>query len=409
MNGDVMVDGVDGHLQPLNLGGNDIDENINDYIEAKIEGKETIGTAKAGTAGHITETGLISKQYLLMKNIKKAKFILSSEYRNHPLFRQGVPININREALVQQYLTMDEMKKCIGLDGNPEKTGYKIFDYIRKEVDRPINQDCEKIFISGGVIETSGLVDFIQQKLNEEVKRDKPLSVNTFKRRQSGKGELEILSYEDSLYAPSMGGNLISLKEIEIKQCLSLSYATYLRSDDPKYKGQKILKIFVDKGTEINAEGETKFVMNSAIYASVNQELYSTVITNKDLRRKIHQDKVTYDALNKLVIFEDVSEDRIKTAPILALTTVAGGKDASINITYKGEKIGEVLSQSGLFYSEGIKVDEEGHASPFITKNEPNERTIQIKKMDGTIMNVPVSDCDIAYEGVSDFKVSGTD
>ena len=72
----IAVEGSDGHLAPMEVGGNNLDNDILAFLEGQIKQRETLGSASYGSEGHISESGVHSKEFLLVKNIKKAKMNL---------------------------------------------------------------------------------------------------------------------------------------------------------------------------------------------------------------------------------------------------------------------------------------------------------------------------------------------
>ena len=77
--------------------------------------RETLGTPHPGEEGHITEFALDSKQYLLVKEIKKAKMILSRPIGDTKFFENGVPVSLYREVHIQRLLTRAQFSDCIGI------------------------------------------------------------------------------------------------------------------------------------------------------------------------------------------------------------------------------------------------------------------------------------------------------
>ena len=136
-NGRLVVDGADGHNEPCDIGGNDVDDAVAEYIEGCIRRRETVGTPSFGTEGHINERGLHSKQYLFLKDIKKAKMILSVPLREGSVFEKGVPVAVARDLYIQRKLTREEFCACIGVAGN-RGVARRIADYIIEEVSRPV-------------------------------------------------------------------------------------------------------------------------------------------------------------------------------------------------------------------------------------------------------------------------------
>ena len=112
----IIIDGNEGHNEPLSIGGIDVDQAIVDNVYNSILERETIGSPSAGKDGHISESGVYSKQYLLMKDIKKAKVILSKELKEDSVFQNGVPITLSWDLCIQRRLTREEFKKSIGVE-----------------------------------------------------------------------------------------------------------------------------------------------------------------------------------------------------------------------------------------------------------------------------------------------------
>ena len=73
----ILVDSPAAHLAPLELGGSNIDEAINEHLEGAIYHRETVGSPSSDHPDHIFEDGLCANQYLLMKDIKKAKMLMT--------------------------------------------------------------------------------------------------------------------------------------------------------------------------------------------------------------------------------------------------------------------------------------------------------------------------------------------
>ncbi|MDE7301021.1 MAG: hypothetical protein K2N47_02515, partial [Clostridia bacterium] len=94
--GKVVVEPAADHSPPAEIGGNDVDFSIADYIENSILKRETVGSPSYGETGHIYEEGLQAKQYLFLKEIKKAKLLLSIPSLAK-IFKKGVPVSLHRD------------------------------------------------------------------------------------------------------------------------------------------------------------------------------------------------------------------------------------------------------------------------------------------------------------------------
>ena len=256
--GGISIDGVDGHSEPASIGGKDIDDAVAAYIEGQMSGRETMGRPSCGEDGHLAETALVAKQYLFVKDIKSAKIVLGMPIYESRAFRYGVPISASRDLLIQRSITREQFEKCIGIDGN---TGVarKIVDYITDELVRPINSDVKKIFITGGPVETYGLIKYIRQCIE-------PLGVKVF---TFEKGDEEyvgvkndgynIMSHEDALYAPALGGAVASMCDMSIDIVLALTYGVRLFRVVGSGNVIPYFRVLVDKGTRIPKGGATYY------------------------------------------------------------------------------------------------------------------------------------------------------
>lgn len=352
----VIIDGVEGHNDPLHIGGVDVDEAIINYLEKGISERETLGTPTSGEDGHICESGVYGKQYLLMKDVKKAKVIFSKTYENG-YFENGVPITFSRDLCIQRRITKDDLRKSVGITAN-SGVAKEIADYVVSEIKRPINRDIKKIFISGGLTETYSLLDFIKSSVYAASKK---VEVCTFDDNVCSGNDFTILSYEDSVFAPSVGGAIVSLKDIDIKTVTSLSYATWVYDQNVK-----VLDIFVDRGTPIN-EGDlfTTTINLRRWGVPDNEEMFSTFVTSKEIKKRSSSNNWTYSGGGMFVIGEPGSPARKKATSDIGLRTVTGGKRGQIYFKYRGNKV-YVSSEYKIIAKEGIKVDKNGRATPII-------------------------------------------
>ncbi|MDE7209251.1 MAG: hypothetical protein K2O31_05145, partial [Clostridia bacterium] len=93
--GSIIIDGVDGHNEPMEIGGNDFDYALRDCVEGAISGRETVGAPPVGEDGYIAEKGLHSTQFLTLNEIKKTKIAFSlDDDIYHLAFESGVPVAI---------------------------------------------------------------------------------------------------------------------------------------------------------------------------------------------------------------------------------------------------------------------------------------------------------------------------
>ena len=294
------MDGQDGHKTPEEFGGTNVDEAIISYIESSINSRETFATPSYGAAGHVSESCLESKKYQLLKDIKSAKYILSSSIGDDELYASGVPLLICRDCYIQRYLTKDELKRCVGITtGIAHSAAVEIATYILEELIDPINDDVTQVIIAGGVIETNGLGQFIKSCISTNRKH---VTVYTFDDEQASVGddEFKINANESSVYAAVIGGAIVAANNIEIKMALSLSYGTwaYVNNGMPETLARhKTFSMFAEKGAELNQNSSTEFVTpggyNYTIPAYGSQtdyegikddEIFSTVLSAQEIR-----------------------------------------------------------------------------------------------------------------------------
>lgn len=414
--GKVLIDGKYGHKEPEAIGGNYIDEAIAKVIENDLSKSETMGSESYGSSGHISEEGLYSKQLLMLKNIKKAKLVLSCGLSSKPMFSKGVPISIIKHSIIQRLLTKDDLEKCIGVKGDSTQSiASKIRDYIISEASTINNEDVNKIFLAGGTIETLGLLKYLQEEV-KKVFKNKKIEVLTFEtEHNSDDNYLGITEYEDSVYSPAMGGNYIVLDDIQIKTCIYYSYATY-----GYYKGvpsqttkKKVLKVFADKGSELKQNDITVFSEKFDIMESTNDEMYSVSYSLKDFSRKRSEANLFYctvDKKNSIVIGDKGDEYRRKSEAFADLKVIGTGR---LRLTYMGTEI-KIISDNianGIQIEEGIELNSEGLAKAFVKNIEdkvhPN-RQVRIN-FKNTEKVVKARDIMVSFEGFPDIDVTNSD
>ena len=117
MNGkQVLIEGAEGHNEPLALGGVDVDDAIASYVETSISHRVTLGQfTPEGEEEKPPERPIVGKQYLFMKNIKKAKVVLSRPDYEDSTFHEGVPIGLHCELYIQRFLSRTEFDSCLGI------------------------------------------------------------------------------------------------------------------------------------------------------------------------------------------------------------------------------------------------------------------------------------------------------
>lgn len=391
----LVVEGVEGHNLPLSIGGVNVDEAINDFLEGQISRRETMGKPSYGNEGHVDENSVYGKQYLLMKDIKKAKIILSRPLKEDSAFYNGVPVCVSRDLLLQRLFTKENLLQCVGmLDGTGVASD--IYEYVKTELERPCNKRVKKIFISGGLSETYGLIDFLKEKINADFEG---VEVHCFNDDVYEGDEFKIFSNEDNAYAAAIGGAIVALKDMEVKTVISLSYATW------SFRGeqQKCLDIFVNRGQPIEEGMEFSTQLSLGNDGVFGEEMFSTIITDYEIRGRKYAGDIAYSTSGKLMIGEDDSVYRRAAVQTVDLKIVAGGRRSSIYFKYDGDKI-SILNGDVIQFEEGIRVDRNGKATPFIRNVMPSKRLEILWR--GRTIYVDAKDIEIVFDSVSSFSVS---
>ncbi|MDE5755818.1 MAG: hypothetical protein K2I23_01860 [Clostridia bacterium] len=397
--GSIIIDGVDGHNEPMEIGGNDFDYALRDYVEGVISGRETVGAPPAGEDGYIAEKGLHSTQFLMLNEIKKTKTALSVDDDIYELaFESGVPMSIHRDVLVQLSVTRDQFLDCVGISGD-EGVAKKISQYIVGELKRTLNADVKKIMLSGGVTETYGLIDYIVKQLRIA---KLPVEVVTFDDYQSDDDTFTILSNEDSTYAPAVGGAIVALMGYELKTAVALSYGTWLYN---KNINKKILDVFLERGKVIPPKGEEYYCSTYVNYRDAwsdrvkNEEIFSTTLGKKGD-----------------VIGEPGSDTRKKREKDIDLKVVSGGQNKGEILFYCKDRgsLKRVEIQGMLHFQEGVRIDADGRATPIIrndiAKNgRYNEISVRLCGAFGYAKKVYYENIVLKFSGVDDFEVEGSD
>lgn len=394
----ISMDGVDGHSEPAPIGGKDIDDAVARYIEGQMSGRETMGRPPSGEEGHLAESALNSKQYLFVKDIKSAKMVLGMPIYESRAFRYGVPISASRDLLIQRYITREEFQKCIGItDGNG--VVHRIVQYIQGELSREINNDVKKIFITGGPVETYGLINYIRRFIE-------PLGVKVFTFEKPDESYVgvendgfNIMSHEDALYAPVLGCAVASMNGITIDMVLALTYGVRLF----RVNGNNVIPFFrvlVDKGTRIPPTGAEYYTPsdyekhgittgdNSS--ESADLPIMSMFYSANDIEHLRGAPSVTYiksGGENLLVVDTDNKNMVKKLKSLVGLRMLSGNADglggkSRATYFYNGRPI-RIINEINL--KIGVEIDGEGYARAY-AKNDVKRNgsgTTKIEYLDG--------------------------
>ena len=462
VNAGVLIDSREAHAEPTEVGGSDIDEKIAKFIDASIYERESMGSPSSGEEGHIYESGLFANQYLLMKDIKKSKTAMPLSGTG--MFKDGVPINIHREVLVQRLINEKDFWGCVGTKEN-DGIAKQVMEYIFGELKLPVNRDITKIILAGGMIETHGLLEYIRKQISvdyphikvykfeeqapierpedklisgvqrAEAELKMPLGGKRGKKgskksaalevpkepefteellpasTESDVNPFEIQFYEASAYASSLGGAVVAMRNYSIDNVLSYSYGTWLYHPG---SDKKHLKIFAERGSLLK-EKETRFAMAASFVVDRKpqeridgDELFSTIISTKEILAHRYSNKLTYED-DFLIVGEDGDEDRRAAEDVIDLKIVGGGKGTEVTFYYRGERV-VLYTKTGevsVNFEEGFVVDQNGHAVPFFSnmKAYNNAQIIARNIRTGAIYNINSKDVEFRLQ-IADLKVT---
>lgn len=423
-NNGLAIDGVDGHNSPLYLGGNDIDDAVAQYLERGFNARETMGTPSAGSDGHIVESGLSTAQYLFLKDIKIAKLILGMNSGN--LFSSGVPVCVSRDLYIQKKLTRREFCGCIGITSD-SGVALKIYEYIETELKRALNYDVKKVFLSGGLVETYALTQYLKDKVEK-------LGVKLYTFEKDGDDSdndgFNILSHEDAVYAPALGCAIALDENIKVKTVIAMSYGLRLFSRKDGYK--PFFAILVEKGTVLkdknNKFERTNISTGDESAASDDMFMYAAPITEEDIRLKKGSPKVKYfissdDGKPRLLMPTEKPEEMKVLRQELGVKTVSGGSNGSSNSgvvwNYYNKK--RVFLHNRVIVAIGVTIDEEGGAHAYVRNDHEkmSKERVVVQYMQYSPKTKSWSICgsrqsvlakDVTFDfRIDDFRVQGKD
>ncbi|MDE7380399.1 MAG: hypothetical protein K2N14_05030 [Clostridia bacterium] len=392
--GQVVVEPAADHSLPIDIGGNDVDFSIAGYIENSIYGRETVGSPSKPDARHIYEEGLQSKQYLFLKEIKKAKLLLSIPSLEK-IFSKGVPVSLHRELYIQRRITKEELKKSVGISDN-SGIAKKILDYVLKEIKLPINSEVKNVFLTGGLIETCGLLDYLKSAIR---KNKADIAVRTFEDYMDNGDSTVIQTYEDSVYASSVGAAIIALKNYDVRAGLSYSYGTWFTVDRVK-----ILQILVGRGYIFDETKSEKLWAGCGLDGCVQEEFFSVRLSKSTVKKRRYEGDIKYLSFNGetyLCIGEPGSEQRKKVEKRFQLKNISG-PDARIICSYNGRMIRKCMPKIAM--REGvITTPRSKQMTPYVEKADGANR-ISVTYMDGGTGYVNERNINIQLVGIKPFE-----
>ncbi|MCQ2742695.1 MAG: hypothetical protein MJ239_05290 [Bacilli bacterium] len=219
------IEGVEGHEEPIELGGYDVDKCVNDNISKAVSDRETLG--QDGGDSSTPESMTSGKLFSFMKDIKLSKSILSSKRFSDSY----VPISMDNDLVVCQSISKKQLRNWIGITDDLDIVSGSLAEkliegYIGKELSKAMNSDVTKIILIGGLASTLNFVEAVNKYIGQKfptVQIANPYFVS------STRNDSRILPEEAVLYASSVSGALFNCLAWKIDTVFSLSYGTNLQ------------------------------------------------------------------------------------------------------------------------------------------------------------------------------------
>lgn len=403
------IDSVEGHSEPLSIGGNQLDESIFNYFSESIENKETMGTASAGSADHIYEKSVSADDYKLMSDIKTAKLSLSyvlSEAANGNIFfsikeRQRVPIGLSRDLYIQRDLNEDNFANLLGTK-NDKGIANQIFEYIQDEISDKNMLGATTVFLTGGLVESPTLFDYLSKKIHIY---NSKINVNKLAVKVDKENMYYITSAESSEYASSLAISLVGLNNPEFLTIFSLTYGTY--ANDKTARCLVFVPLFY-KGDIVDNEHNTASISlnfrhfdNGKDY--IEEGFYSLAFSQNELKSRYLADKLSYVGTN----LEIENLDATKNPKLIKYANFKSSARGRIYLYINNKKIKE-FNKDDLTYRifEGLKMDNDGRSAPFIKfdlEHSPKNVTVVLEGSN-RVITVHLEDIEARFDGINPFS-----
>ena len=414
----IIVDGVDGHREPLPNGGSDFDLIVAQKLIETINNVETTGYPSRGKEGFKSNSVLHSKEYLLLQNIKTTKMIFSMAKDEYNYYNT-LPISIERETHIQTMISLDMFQSWIGIKGN-NGVARNIVDYIYDELSRKINKKVNTVFLAGGLIETIGLLDYINTQINKKMNRR--ISFRTFDLSfsQNNINYYPIEEFEDSTYSIALGGAIFLLENYKIDVCLPLTYGTWAYGSSDL----KLLRVFKDENGKEMYKGDIIPQTNKLLELGVfefnthapecieGEEFYSLNITEKELANRFGRSTMYFNN-QYLIVGEPKSKERTAVEEFFDIKTVSGNtndinRSSKIVYFYNNRQI-KFLDALTIYFDEGVTLDKNGKMTPFIRnnkyKNQFQYARCNYVNYSGSAFNIELSEVEFRFENMNSFEI----
>ncbi|MDE7300995.1 MAG: hypothetical protein K2N47_02380, partial [Clostridia bacterium] len=224
--------------------------------------------------------------------------------------------------------------------------------------------------------------------------------VRTFDDNVDNGDKLIIQTYEDSVYAPSVGAAIVALRGYDVSAGLTYSYGTWM-----SINGNKILAILVGRGHMFDEHAEQKLFTGCNLQGTLPEEFFSVRLSKSSIKRRKFEGKgVSYLSAkgeNYLCIGEPNSEMRRQAEKKFQLKALTD-KNATIICEYRGRQIVDCNPRIPIL--EGVKSKPDSNVMiPFVEKQTGANRRIFVKFRDGGSAFVMEKDIDVRLSGISSF------
>lgn len=407
----VSVDGMDGHSGPIDLGGKDVDNAILEDLYARFANQESIGRSD-----NLVEEMTMAQQFLLANSVKNFKIEIS----RHDEFYEG-EIGIPGEVIYNEPYSTEELMVSLGMKEKESTFSKNLLKYINNEINKDINSNVKKVFLTGGTIETFRLFEYLKKGIERKNKglKDKIYYFEINSQDKELK-KFRIKEMDDSTYANALGAAIAKIKGYTMKTVLSYSYGTYM-----DIEGHRLL-YFYDGAIRGKAlkKGENRFDAGSRfhIHPSSKQYIYSINLSDEEVNSKFKDGQVAYYKTKAGVMHLDIGKSYFEKAEKVFDLRVVSGSEKGKKGHYKayrktqyGRKLLEKTTINSekeyivdLVCKEYILIDDLGRVKPMV-------ECVEVKKwdkapitVDMTIVNQLISNPKniiIEYEAVDEFTV----
>lgn len=330
-NGDeaVAVEGMDGHNSPISVGGADVDNAILEDLTARINSRAAFGKNET-----LTEEMTVAERFVFANAIRNLKTAIS-RHEEENVSEIGIP----GEVVFNEEYGSKDLKKTLGIASSDGDFAYTLASYILQEIKRDNNKNVDKIFLTGGTIETFGLFNYLEEKILDEYPKFKN-KIFTFevKTEDTLLKKFRIKTTDDATYSSSLGGAIAKLNNYSMKTVLSLSYGTYLNIN-----GERALYFYdgAQRGSIINEAGGKYYAGTPfQIHPNSGQFIVAIDLTEQEANENYLSEKVKYvktkSSGNHLVL---TGAEYKKAVKYLGMRFVAGGINSSNQTKGKSYKV----------------------------------------------------------------------